>query len=77
MGVRLMAYLTTEQAVRLAADATEATDPAQLVGALKALARERADLVKALTAHRGVIVAIAEDDGEEMVERLENAWPTS
>ena len=52
------------------------TDRVVLVEALKWLAIDRAVLVDSLTAHRAVIIAIADHDhGAEMCDRLESAWP--
>ncbi|OJY47634.1 hypothetical protein [Pseudonocardia sp. 73-21] len=70
-----MIYGST-QALSIAADIGDDTDRDLIVGALKWLAHDRANLVDSLTAHRAVIIAIAPDGhGDEMCDRLDAAWP--
>lgn len=68
---------TTRRALEVADTLTQDTDREELVAALRYLAQDTRKLTAALHAHRGVIVAVAEDKGDEMVDRLEQAWPTT
>lgn len=51
------------------------TPPAELVTLAKGLAKAVTEQRDAIHAHRGVIVAIADEDGGDMVRRLDEAWP--
>lgn len=64
------------QAVNIADTVNDDTDRAVLVEALKWFAIDRAMLVESITAHRAVIIAVADDGvGAEMCDRLDSAWP--
>ncbi|MDN5859771.1 MAG: hypothetical protein L0H84_14220 [Pseudonocardia sp.] len=61
--------------LHLAATATTDTPHTDLVTLAKGLAKAVHEQRNAILAHRGVIIAIADQDGDDMVHRLDEAWP--